>query len=243
MRGPICSVAEQHPGVHSYVKNKRLGFEVLYTFNASNRLYEPDFLLRIDDYHGEDNLLHLTVEVKGYRREDARLKREAMETRWIPAINCSSRHGRWASPSSAPSICSSPSSKNSSSRFSTMSSRKPSPATCFRLQEIVLLQLRRPLPTPPRAPDGPLRRPPPPLCTRSRPGATFRRRSLSRQCARRSNDRPACPMSGATPISIHRSSGQANTGRRYGCLAATNRAGTAALHPGERCSPGWRSTI
>jgi type III restriction enzyme len=50
----------------------------------------------IEDGHGEDDLLHLVVEVKGYRREDAKDKKLTMETYWIPGVNGSSRFGRWA---------------------------------------------------------------------------------------------------------------------------------------------------
>ena len=93
----FCRVAEQHPRVRCYVKNSaNLGFRVPYLFHAANRVYLPDFILRVEDGHGEDDLLNLIVEVKGYRGEDARTKRETMETRWIPGVNRSEEHGRWA---------------------------------------------------------------------------------------------------------------------------------------------------
>ncbi len=93
----FCRVAEQHPRVRSYLKNSgNLGFQVPYLFNSANRHYEPDFLLRVDDGRGEDDLLNLIVEIKGFRREDAKVKRETMETRWILGVNRSGEHGRWA---------------------------------------------------------------------------------------------------------------------------------------------------
>ena len=93
----FCRVAEEHPQVRCYAKNSpALGFEVPYVFNAATRQYQPDFLLRVDDGHGEDDLLNLIIEIKGYRREDAGVKRETMETRWIPAINRGREQGRWA---------------------------------------------------------------------------------------------------------------------------------------------------
>jgi type III restriction enzyme len=49
-----------------------------------------------DDGHGPDNLLHLVVEIKGYRREDAKDKKAAMDTYWIPGVNNLKTYGRWA---------------------------------------------------------------------------------------------------------------------------------------------------
>jgi type III restriction enzyme len=50
----------------------------------------------IDDGHGDDDLLHLVVEIKGYRGEDAKIKKETMDTYWVPGVNNSGRYGRWA---------------------------------------------------------------------------------------------------------------------------------------------------
>jgi type III restriction enzyme len=36
------------------------------------------------------------VEIKGYRREDAKEKKSTMETYWVPGVNNSGKHGRWA---------------------------------------------------------------------------------------------------------------------------------------------------
>ena len=44
----------------------------------------PDFIVLVDDGHGDDDLLHLIVEIKGYRREDAKEKKSTMETYWVP---------------------------------------------------------------------------------------------------------------------------------------------------------------
>jgi type III restriction enzyme len=92
----FCRVAESHPQVRAYVKNHNLGFEVPYRFGSENRRYRPDFIVLIDDGHGEHDLLHLVVEIKGYRREDAKEKKTTMETYWIPGVNNSGKHGRWA---------------------------------------------------------------------------------------------------------------------------------------------------
>src|SRR5262245_33534613 len=60
------------------------------------RGYLPDFIVLVDDGHGPDNLLHLVVEIKGYRREDAKGKKTAMDTYWVPAVNNLRTLGRWA---------------------------------------------------------------------------------------------------------------------------------------------------
>ena len=92
----FCRVAEHHPRVKAYVKNHNLGFEVPYNFGNENRNYRPDFIVLIDDGHGEDDLLHLVVEIKGYRGEDVKLKNDAITTYWIPGVNHLKEYGRWA---------------------------------------------------------------------------------------------------------------------------------------------------
>ena len=44
----------------------------------------------------QDDPLHLVVEVKGFRGEDAKAKKEAMDTYWVPGVNALGCHGRWA---------------------------------------------------------------------------------------------------------------------------------------------------
>jgi type III restriction enzyme len=76
----FCRVAEAHPRVKAYVKNHNLGLEVPYRYGSETRQYLPDFIVLVDDGHGEDDLLHLIVEIKGYRREDAKEKKATMDT-------------------------------------------------------------------------------------------------------------------------------------------------------------------
>ena len=45
---------------------------------------------------GHEDLLHLIVEIKGYRREDAKEKKSTMETYWVPGVNNLGQYGRWA---------------------------------------------------------------------------------------------------------------------------------------------------
>ncbi len=92
----FCRAAESHPQVKAYVKNHNLGFEVPYRYGSETRKYRPDFIVLVDDGHGEDDLLNLVVEIKGYRREDAKDKKLTMETYWIPGVNNNGQFGRWA---------------------------------------------------------------------------------------------------------------------------------------------------
>ncbi len=92
----LCRVVEAHPQVVAYVKNHGLGFEVPYQAGSQSRRYLPDFIVLLDDGRGEDDPLHLVVEVKGYRGEDAKDKKTTMETLWVPGVNRLGSHGRWA---------------------------------------------------------------------------------------------------------------------------------------------------
>lgn len=92
----FCRVAEAHPKVKSYVKNHNLGLEVPYRYGSEMRKYLPDFIVKIDDGKGEDDLLNLIVEIKGYRREDAKEKKSTMDVYWVPGVNNLKSYGRWA---------------------------------------------------------------------------------------------------------------------------------------------------
>jgi len=94
--GEFCRVAEAHPKVRAYVKNHNLGLEVPYRYGSETRRYLPDFIVLVDDGHGDHDLLHLIVEIKGYRREDAKEKKATMDTYWVPGVNNLGTYGRWA---------------------------------------------------------------------------------------------------------------------------------------------------
>lgn len=94
--GEFCRVAEAHPKVLGYVKNQGLGFEVPYRFGSVTRRYLPDFIVLADDGRGREDPLHLVVEIKGYRGEDAKEKKTTMETYWVPGVNNTGILGRWA---------------------------------------------------------------------------------------------------------------------------------------------------
>jgi type III restriction enzyme len=97
----FCRVAESHPKVRAYVKNHNLGLEVPYRYGSEMRKYLPDFIVLVDDGRppradGTPDLLNLIVEIKGYRREDAKEKKSTMDTYWVPGVNHLAKHGRWA---------------------------------------------------------------------------------------------------------------------------------------------------
>ena len=89
----FCRVAEAHPLVKCYVKNQGLGLEVPYQYGSTSRKYLPDFVVLVND--GKGNLLHLIIEIKGYRGEDAKEKANTMRNYWIPGVNNLARFGRW----------------------------------------------------------------------------------------------------------------------------------------------------
>ena len=92
----FCRFVESQPAARAYVKNHGLGLEVPYRYGSEARTYLPDFIVLVDDGRGEADLLHLVVEIKGYRREDAKEKKATMETYWVPGVNHSGAYGRWA---------------------------------------------------------------------------------------------------------------------------------------------------
>ncbi len=90
----FCRVVESHPRVIAYVKNHSLGFEVPYQYGSQTRKYLPDFIVLLHDQGGQP--VHLVIEIKGYRGEDAKEKKSTMETYWIPGVNNLGAYGRWA---------------------------------------------------------------------------------------------------------------------------------------------------
>jgi len=92
----FARIVESHPQVRSYVKNHGLNFEIPYLHAGQPRTYFPDFIVRVDDGRGPDDLLNLIVEIKGYRGEQAKDKKTTMDVYWIPGVNNLKVHGRWA---------------------------------------------------------------------------------------------------------------------------------------------------
>ena len=92
----LCRVVEAHPRVAAYVKNHNLGFEVPYCIGSETRRYIPDFIVLVRNRTYDRDFLHLVIEIKGYRGEDAKDKKATMETCWVPGVNRLGTHGRWA---------------------------------------------------------------------------------------------------------------------------------------------------
>ena len=70
----FCRFVEAHPRVRAYVKNHNLGLEIPYRYGSTTRRHWPDFIVLVDDNQAENDPLHLLIEIKGYRREDAKIK-------------------------------------------------------------------------------------------------------------------------------------------------------------------------
>jgi type III restriction enzyme len=69
--------------IRAHAKNHNLGLAVPYRYGSEVRRYLPDFIFLVDDGQGPGDLLRLIVEIKGYRRQDAREKASTMKTYWV----------------------------------------------------------------------------------------------------------------------------------------------------------------
>jgi type III restriction enzyme len=92
----MAQTLEEMDEVISYVKNHNLGFVIPYTINGQQRNYIPDFIARVDDGRGKDDLLNLIVEVSGERDKEKEAKVATAQTLWVPAVNNARTWGRWA---------------------------------------------------------------------------------------------------------------------------------------------------
>ena len=93
--GKLAEVLEDLDEVIHYVKNFQLGFTIPYTLSGEEKSYLPDYIIRIDDGHGNEDLLNLVLEVSGEARKDKAAKAETARNLWIPAINNHGGFGRW----------------------------------------------------------------------------------------------------------------------------------------------------
>ena len=90
----FCRMVEKHPLTRAYVKNQGLGFEVPYRYGSENRRYLPDFIVRLDT-DDQQPPMYIIVEIKGYRRENAKDKKLTVEEYWVPSINRLRTYGHW----------------------------------------------------------------------------------------------------------------------------------------------------
>ncbi|NDK14122.1 MAG: restriction endonuclease subunit R [Armatimonadetes bacterium CG_4_10_14_3_um_filter_66_18] len=91
----MAQALEEMPEVVSYVRNHNLGFTIPYTVNNQERNYIPDFLARLDDGQGKDDLLNLIIEVTGQKDTDKEAKVATARSLWVPAVNNHGGFGRW----------------------------------------------------------------------------------------------------------------------------------------------------
>ncbi|MGD1084070.1 MAG: hypothetical protein ABSA47_04865 [Verrucomicrobiota bacterium] len=92
----LAQTLEDMPEFFAYVKNQKLGFTIPYTLNGEEHNYYPDFMVRIDDGHGPDDLLNLIVESTVEQKKDKQAKVSTAKTPWIPAVNNHGQFGRWS---------------------------------------------------------------------------------------------------------------------------------------------------
>ncbi|HDM75902.1 MAG TPA: hypothetical protein ENG51_05455, partial [Deltaproteobacteria bacterium] len=67
-----------------------------YTIDGQEKNYVPDFLVRLDDGQGNDELLNLIIEVTGEKKKDKEAKIATARLLWVPAVNNHGGFGRWA---------------------------------------------------------------------------------------------------------------------------------------------------
>jgi type III restriction enzyme len=86
---------EDIPEVLRYVKNQGLGFTIPYNLDGEPRSYYPDFLVDLRIGPGDDDVLHVILEVSGERDREKQIKIETARNLWIPAVNNARQFGRW----------------------------------------------------------------------------------------------------------------------------------------------------
>ena len=91
----FCRIVEAHPRLWRN-QEPQPGSRGPLPARVRARRYLPDFIVRVDDGHGLNDLLNLVVEVKGYRREDVKMKKLTIKSYWIPGVNQLKTYGRWA---------------------------------------------------------------------------------------------------------------------------------------------------
>jgi type III restriction enzyme len=87
---------EEMEEVKAYGRNQNLGFKIPYTLEGRPGNYYPDYLLRVDDGRGMDDLLNLVVEISGQEKPDKEAKVDTAKKLWVPAVNAEGSFGRWA---------------------------------------------------------------------------------------------------------------------------------------------------
>jgi type III restriction enzyme len=91
----MAQTLEDMEEVVCYAKNHNLGFTIPYTLDGEEHNYLPDFIVRVNDGHGLDDLLNVIIEVSGEQRKDKAAKVSTARTLWVPAVNNHGGFGRW----------------------------------------------------------------------------------------------------------------------------------------------------
>lgn len=94
--GRMAQALEYMDEVYAYVKNQNLDFRIPYAFEGQPHSYIPDFIARIEDGHGQADLLNLIIEVSGPPLPAKAAKTAMIQNLWVPAVNNSGQFGRWA---------------------------------------------------------------------------------------------------------------------------------------------------
>ena len=94
--GQMAQALEYMDEVHSYVKNHHLDFRIPYTFEGQEHHYLPDFIVRVNDGCGKEDLLNLIIEVSGPPLPAKAAKTATIQNLWVPSVNNSGQFGRWA---------------------------------------------------------------------------------------------------------------------------------------------------
>jgi len=93
----VAQALEEMDEVVSYVKNDRQpGFSLPYTVDGQQHDYYPDFVARVNDGHGSDDLLNVIIEVTGEKKKEKEAKVATTRHLWVPAVNNHGALGRWA---------------------------------------------------------------------------------------------------------------------------------------------------
>jgi len=80
---------DNHPAVHSFVKNSGLGFAIPYIHAGQGHDYLPDFIVRLE----HDAPSFVIVETKGH--DDRLQEKQNAAERWVSAVNQDGRFGHW----------------------------------------------------------------------------------------------------------------------------------------------------
>ncbi len=91
----FAQALEEMAEVRAYVKNQGLGFKIPHIHEGRPGSYCPDYLLRLDDGRGPDDLLNLIVEIARPGLPDRKAGIGTARRLWVPGVNAEGAFGRW----------------------------------------------------------------------------------------------------------------------------------------------------